>query len=77
MATDERVIESRREKWRYRCPNGHAGWEATANRFFCYECAYRNWPDNGSFSALIDGVTGERVPRDRFRFRGEFSALQK
>lgn len=77
MAVDEHEIRCLRDKWRYRCPNGHVSWEASANRFFCHECAYRNWPDNGSFETLVDSVTGEAIPREAFRFRGDFPFLSE
>lgn len=55
------------DRWRYRCPNGHAGtsWSPTNNHLYCYGC--RRQMDAGEAVSpehheLLDTKTGETIP---------------
>jgi hypothetical protein len=54
------------DRWRYRCPRGHASWEATNNHFWCAECASGTVQDDDldpAFTELRDERTGETLER--------------
>lgn len=55
------------DRWRYRCPNGHAGtsWSPTNSHLYCYGC--RRQMDAGEAVTpehyeLLDTKTGEAIP---------------
>lgn len=56
------------EKWRYRCPRDHTGWELTGRAFWCREC-YRRAEESGRFDRLRDRKTGELLDAHQFRDR--------
>jgi hypothetical protein len=51
---------ARIERHRYRCPNGHANWEARDGGFYCITCLTR-WGRDPYFRALEDDRTGETI----------------
>lgn len=63
------------ERWRYRCPNGHAGkaWTPTNNHLFCTSCR-RQMDHDPSISPehyeLLDTKTGESIPFSAIEFVG-------
>lgn len=66
----DRVVIDRadeEERWRYRCPNGHAGssWSPTNSHVYCHSC--RRQMDAGEdvtpeHYELLDVKTGRTVP---------------
>lgn len=66
------VIDSHDEadRWRYRCPNGHARWEPTNNHIYCVACAKFADPGEGpEYWELRDMRTDKRIPWSRIEFR--------
>lgn len=59
------------EKWRYRCPRGHTGWEFTGRSFWCPECYRRAEGETGRFERLHDQKTDELLEAGEFRSRIE------
>lgn len=43
------------ERWRYRCPRGHSGWECTGGQFWCSQCHATD--GDGAFTRLHDRKT--------------------
>ena len=61
-------LDDELDRWRWACPRGHRGWEATNNHFWCAECA--SWADEAvdpEFDELHDRKTGRTVPREELR----------
>lgn len=69
------VIESRVQKWRFKCPNWphHHDWRLWNGVFSCETC--RKLRASGKrdvesvFSELWDGKVGQYVPRERIEVR--------
>lgn len=60
----ELTIETQRDSWRLRCPNGHIV-APTNEHWYCRQCA--NWgPENAEteLEVAIDEKTGERYARE-------------
>ena len=60
-------LSEEEERWRYRCPNGHAGssWSPTNGHIYCHSC--RRQMDAGEdvtpeHFELLDAKTGRTVP---------------
>ena len=60
-------LDEPNDRWRYRCPNGHAGtsWSPTNGHIYCYAC--RRQMDTGAAITpehyeILDTKTGEAVP---------------
>lgn len=66
MGTRQVRIDTKRKKWRYRCPNGHASWSTTNNHMWCQACSRQHGVDP-EFWELHDTKTGERVPREQIQ----------
>jgi hypothetical protein len=53
------------DRWRYRCPEGHANWAPTNNHLWCRQCR-RNHEAGADVDpehyALLDTQTGEEIP---------------
>lgn len=68
QATEPRfVIESKAQKWRFTCPEGHRDWRIWDGVFSCRTC--KGHLDAGEDSAsvydhLIDQKTGQTVTRE-------------
>lgn len=60
------VIQEREEKWRYRCPNGHANWDTTNSHIWCPSCSRQHDADPEHFQ-LLDRKTGREVSRDEIQ----------
>lgn len=64
------------DRQRYRCPNGHARWEAWDSYLYCWSCA-DTWDVDPKFDELLDKKTGEKIPRSKVKFvRGDASSGQ-
>ncbi len=59
------------EKWRYRCPRGHTGWEVTGLAFWCRECYRRDEDATGRFERVHDQKTDEYLEPEEFNARTE------
>ena len=58
-------LESRRDRWRFLCPEGHRSWEPTNEHFWCATCARAHADDvEPSFDQLRDQKTDELLDRD-------------
>lgn len=55
------------DRWRYRCPRGHVGWEPTNNHFWCAQCARQHDDVDPEFDVLHDEKTGTEYARDEVR----------
>jgi len=52
------------QRWRYKCPHCEStNWRVHDGTFGCRRCG-------ATVAALIDGASGERVPREEFDFVG-------
>jgi hypothetical protein len=72
-------IDDRMDRWRYRCPHGHASWEPTNNHFWCQACARSTIHDEDvdpSFTHLLDQRTGEELAREDVRLLTEAGAYE-
>ncbi|MFB6161995.1 MAG: hypothetical protein ABEJ86_00940 [Halococcoides sp.] len=59
-------IESRADRWRFRCPEGHVSWEPTNDHFWCARCA--SDPNaEAAFDALYDKRQDRWLERDQVR----------
>ena len=64
LADAERVVitlSSERDRWRYRCPNGHTSWDRTNNHIWCHACSKLAGADPEHFE-LTDEKTGDTIP---------------
>ena len=71
------ILSDRGDRWRFRCPQGHANWEPTNHHFWCQTCA--GAAEHGvdvepEFAELHDLRSGELVERERIELRLEGSA---
>lgn len=57
------------EKWRYRCPRGHTGWEMARRTFWCSECYRRADDRSGAFERVRDQKTEELLTAGELRAR--------
>lgn len=56
------------EKWRYRCPRGHTGWEVTGRAFWCPQC-YQRADETGRFERVHDQKADEYLDATQVRDR--------
>jgi hypothetical protein len=54
------TLSSERDRWRYRCPNGHTSWDRTNNHIWCHGCSRRPSQDPEHYK-LVDNKTGEEI----------------
>jgi len=59
-------IESRSDRWRFTCPNGHRSWEPTNHHFWCKQCARQDGIDP-VFQELRDRKSGRLIARANVR----------
>jgi hypothetical protein len=58
------------DRWRYRCPNGHATFEPTNSHIWCKQCAEMDDAGEGpEYWEVRDMRTNERIPWSRIEFR--------
>lgn len=62
------------DRWRYRCPEGHPSWRPSGTQFYCQGCSRDPAVDSPMHETLLDGRTGEVIPRERFDLRDRRSA---
>ncbi|MCU4799723.1 hypothetical protein OB920_05000 [Halobacteria archaeon HArc-gm2] len=63
-------IETKLDRWRFTCPNGHRSWEPTNHHFWCSNCANAYGAD-GSFEQLRDQRDGRMYAREDVRLVSE------
>jgi hypothetical protein len=59
-----------RQRWRYRCPNGHTDWDRTNNHIWCPSClrAHEHGADvDPEHWAIVDEARGEEIEWARVR----------
>jgi hypothetical protein len=60
-------IDDEMDRWRFRCPQGHANWEPTNHHYWCQACSRAARHDetiDPTFEQLLDKRTGDRLARD-------------
>lgn len=60
-------LDDPNDRWRYRCPNGHAGtsWSPTNSHLYCYGCRRQmdaGEPVTPEHYELLDTKTEETIP---------------
>lgn len=60
-------LDDPNDRWRFRCPNGHAGtsWSPTNSHLYCYGCRRQmdaGEPVTPEHYELLDTKTGETIP---------------
>lgn len=63
-------LDDETDRYRYRCPKGHASWEPTNEHFYCASCAQHHDADS-AFEELVDHKTRERLPREQVKLTSE------
>ena len=70
---EERIVidrEDETDRWRYRCPNGHARFDPTNSHIWCKSCASMADAGEGpEYWDVLDMRTGERIPWSRIEFK--------
>lgn len=71
MSRREIDLDDSVDRWRFRCPAGHANWEPTNNHFFCTQCSRSLDEDHDPvFQELRDQRTDGLLERDEVELVG-------